>query len=300
MHKLLRAVGFSKLKTRKDIQNLIIRSIQTADEKAYTTSYGETETEGCMFAEYKTEFAPGMGICVRGEFDEENHFVYDYYFPYLNPKCVTTMEDVTLERHTEKLSYAGVVDDYKVGVSIIFYLQNMITYLKLQGEDRLPVKGTTLSLAGLSDRGKILMPIQKNEYDIQKLRSLDRRKNQMIAAARNGDEEAMENLTIADMDTYSALQKRIHGEDVLSLVDTYFIPYGMECDLYSILGEIMEVEKVKNRITGEEIYVLTLNVNDLIFDVCINALDLLGEPVVGRRYKGMVWLQGYINYPEGT
>lgn len=298
MHKFLRAVGFSKLKTRKDIQKLILNSVQIAGEKAYTSTYGEASAEDCMYAEYRAEYAPGMGICVRGEFDENNRFIYDYHFPYLDPKQITTVEDVTLERQTEKLAFAGVVDDYKVGVSIIFYLQNIITYMKLQGANRLPIKGTTLSLAGLADRGKILLPINKDEHDKQKIRRLDRRKNQMIAAAKNGDEEAIENLTIADMDTYTVLQQKIHGEDVLSLVDTYFIPYGMECDLYSILGEIIAVEKVQNQITEETIYVLTLNVNDLIFDICVNELDLLGEPMVGRRYKGVIWLQGYINFPE--
>lgn len=297
MHKFLRAVGFSNLKTRKDIQNLIVSSIQIAKEKAYTSAYEEADGTS-MYAEYRAEFAPGIGICVRGEFDENNRFIYEYYIPYLSPQNITTVEDVTIERHTEKLSYAGVVDDYKVGVSIIFYLQNIITYMKLNGSNQLPIKGTTLSLAGLSDRGKILLPINKDEHDIRLLRKYDRRKNQMIAAAKNGDEDAIEDLTIQDMDTYSVLQKKIHGEDILSLVDTYFIPYGMECDLYSILGEITSVEKVQNKITMEYVYKMTLNVNDLIFDVCINEIDLLGEPEVGRRFKGVVWLQGYINFPE--
>ena len=38
--------------------------------------------------------------------------------------------------------------------------------------------------------------------------------------------------------------------------------------------------------------------NELTFDVGINKIDLLGEPQVGRRFKGNIWLQGYINFPE--
>ncbi|MEE1517216.1 MAG: DUF3881 family protein, partial [Lachnospiraceae bacterium] len=34
----------------------------------------------------------------------------------------------------------------------------------------------------------------------------------------------------------------------------------------------------------------------MVFDVCINKKDLLGEPEVGRRFKGSIWVQGYINY----
>ena len=28
--------------------------------------------------------------------------------------------------------------------------------------------------------------------------------------------------------------------------------------------------------------------------------DLVGEPAIGRRFKGNIWMQGYINYPENT
>ncbi len=62
----------------------------------------------------------------------------------------------------------------------------------------------------------------------------------MIAAARNGDEEAMENLTMEDMDTYSMISERIVTDDVLSIVDSYFMPYGIECDQYSVMGEIVD------------------------------------------------------------
>ena len=114
-----------------------------------------------------------------------------------------------------------------------------------------------------------------------------------------GDEDAIESLTLEDMDTYTIISRKIHKEDVFSLVDTYFMPYGVECDQYSILGEILDCNKVKNRLTSEEIYQMTVSCNDLVFDICINAEDLFGEPMVGRRFKGSIWMQGYINFPEG-
>jgi hypothetical protein len=76
------------------------------------------------------------------------------------------------------------------------------------------------------------------------------------------------------------------------------MPYGVECDQYSILGEINEVYIDNNRITGEEIVFLTVECNELIFEIAINRADLYGEPAVGRRFKGVVWLQGRIAYPE--
>ena len=123
-------------------------------------------------------------------------------------------------------------------------------------------------------------------------------RNQLIDAARKGDEDAIETLTLEDMDTYTSISKKILTEDVFSLVDTYFMPYGVECDQYSIMGEILDISLRTNRITQEEIYVMRLSCNDLQFDVCINKQDLYGEPQAGRRFKGVVWMQGYINYPS--
>lgn len=293
MHKYLRAVGFSKIKNRKELQALIVKAVQKASEKSYTTVYDDS-----LYAEYHAEFGDRIGLCIRGEYDEENKFIYDYYFPYLRSDQITTMEDISVERQVEKISYAGIVDDLKMGLSLIFYLQNIITYMKLSNADRLPIRGTALTLTGLSDSGKILLPIIKDANDIRKEQNYNNRKSRMIAAAKKGDEDAIENLTLEDMDTYSTISKRILSEDVFSLVDTSLMPYGVECDLYSILGEIKYCDKVMNSITKEEIYIMTLNVNDILIDVCINKQDLLGEPELGRRFKGVIWLQGRIHYPE--
>ena len=97
---------------------------------------------------------------------------------------------------------------------------------------------------------------------------------------------------------YSMISRRIMYEDVLSIVDTYFMPYGVECDQYSIMGEILNYQLVENSITKEEIYILTLDCNELTFDICINKEDLVGEPERGRRFRGTIWLQGRINYED--
>jgi len=31
-------------------------------------------------------------------------------------------------------------------------------------------------------------------------------------------------------------------------------------------------------------------------DICVNAKDLLGKPEVGRRFKGVIWLQGNVDF----
>ena len=293
MHKFLRAVGFSQYTEKKQVQKLIRDIIIHADERSYTTVGKKT-----LVAEFDRNFAEDIGIAVCGEFDEDDTYSFDYYLPYLRSDLVSTAEDISIERHAAKKSYAGICDDPKVGVSLIFYLQNMISYLKLQGEGKIPAKGTSLNLSALSCQGTIMMPIQKTEWQKKKIAKDAVQRNRLIQAARGGDEEAMESLTLEDMDTYTSISRKIQKADIFSLVDTYFMPYGVECDQYSVLGEITDMKLVTNGLTGEKVHILTLCCNDLNLKVAINSIDLLGEPAVGRRFKGSVWLQGQVNFPE--
>lgn len=292
MHKFLRAVGFSQYTEKKQVQKLIRDIIIHADERSYTTVGKKT-----LVAEFDRNFAEDIGIAVCGEFDEDDTYSFDYYLPYLRSDLVSTAEDISIERHAANESYAGICDDPKVGVSLIFYLQNMISYLKLQGEGKIPAKGTSLNLSALSCQGTIMMPIQKTEWQKKKIAKDAVQRNRLIQAARGGDEEAMESLTLEDMDTYTSISRKIQKADIFSLVDTYFMPYGVECDQYSVLGEITDMKLVTNGLTGEKVHILTLCCNDLNLKVAINSIDLLGEPAIGRRFKGSVWLQGQVNFP---
>ncbi len=293
MHKFLRAVGFSKIKDRKELTQLITNSIQCATKRSYVT----TKEDG-IIAEFSRDFADDIGITVCGEFDEEDKFIYEYYYPYLIPSGISTEEDLNVERHAAQISYAGVCNEPRVGVTLIFYLQNIVPYIKYENEEKFPIRGTTLSLSALSTKGQIMMPIAKTEEEKEAAKKKTNYRNKLINNARRGDETAIESLTLDDMDLYTTLSKKIRKNDVYSLVDTYFMPYGVECDHYSVLGEIKDSRKVVNNLTAEKVYIMRINCNDLEFDVCINEVDLLGEPAVGRRFKGNIWMQGMINYPD--
>lgn len=292
MHKFMRAIGFSEYTDRTKLKELLKSVILTADQRAYTIN-----DEDVMLGEFSKNFADHMGVTVCGEFDEEDKFTYEYYYPYLRGRGVTSTEDISVERHAAKESYAGVCDDIKVGISMIFYLQNRIPYVKAHFCGELPIRGTSLTLSGLSIQGSVLLPIEKDEQQKQRVIQDSAKRTNLIAAARKGDEDAIEMLTMEDMDMYSTISRKIQKEDVFSIVDTYFMPYGVECDHYSVLGEIIESEKVHNPLTGEEIYLIKICCNELTFDVAINIIDMLGEPQIGRRFKGSIWLQGFINFP---
>jgi len=292
LHTFMRAIGFSKYTDRKNIKELIRNIVKNSDERGYTLN-----EDGIMLGEFCKNFANDMGIAVCGEFDEEDKFVYEYYYPYLRGTGITSTEDVSVERHAAKESYAGVCDDIKLGMTMIFYLQNMIPYVNAKVGDKLPIKGTTLTIAALSTSGTIMMPIKKDPFLVSQVKKESVNRSKLIVAARRGDEDAIEKLTLEDMDMYTTISKKIQKEDVYSIVDTYFMPYGVECAHYSVLGEITAVQERTNSLTGEEIFILTLLCNELTFDVAINKIDLFGEPQVGRRFKGFIWLQGKINFP---
>lgn len=293
MHKYMRAVGFSSYDDHKKLQDLLTQTIIMSDRHAVTKN-----KENHMLGEFSKDFADGLGITVCGEFDSDEKFTYEYYYPYLTGTGITSYEDVSVDRHSDKESYAGVCDDLKVGIALIFYLTNRIPYIKAQTTDRLPIRGTTLTLSALSVSGSVILPIQKDEEDVERVRKASVTRNRLMAAARQGDEEAIETLTMEDMDMYTNISKRIPEEDLFTLIDTSLMPYGVECDQYSILGEIMAMRMVTNKLTGEKIYILTIYCNELTFDVAINIIDLFGEPQVGRRFKGIIWLQGNINFPD--
>lgn len=301
MHKYLRAIGFSSIMKRKDYEKLIQVCVQEATERAYAPkllpSIAKQYDDESLLAVYSKEFADGIGVSVCGEYDEDNHFTVEYAFPYLKGKGITSYEDVSVERRMENCSYAGVCDDLNVGITMIFYIQNMIPYLKCRYSKEI-IEGTSLTLSALSCKGSIMMPLQKDEKDIQKKKKSSLNRNQLIEAARLGDEEAIENLTLGDIDMYTSISKKIHQNDIYSIVDTHFMPYGVECDHYSILGEIVDCELLTNSYTKEEVYRMTILCNELTFDVCINKEDLFGEPEVKRRFKGVIWLQGKINFPD--
>lgn len=291
MHSYLKSIGFSGINGKKEVDRILNDVILHYDEKTVVE-----DRKKHLFAEISKTYGCDFGITVCGEYDENNEFQMEYYFPYFRGTGITTQEDVVIEKHAGKESYAGACDDVRIGVTIIFYLQNAGEYLTERSHGNYSRGSYAITLAALAKEGKILLPVTKDEKQEKEDKENTVNRNRMIAAARNGDEDAMENLTMEDIDIYSMISGRIPNEDVYSIVDTYFMPYGMECDLYNVMGEILDCSRVRNVMTNEEVYELRISCNDLEIDVCINTNDLMGEPEVGRRFKGVIWLQGSIHF----
>lgn len=289
MHDYLRAVGFSKVQHKRDLQRLLDMVMGSPDSE-FVSDCG-----GTVYAEKCRDFVSNAGITVRGEVDEHGMFSYEYYFPHYTGHQISLTDDVSVEKISEREEYDGMCDVVNLGVSLIFHMNHLMDYADMNPKSR-QISSVSVRLSALSISGKVILPVVRNDSErLKRLRENESR-NGMIAAARQGDQDALENLTLEDIDMYTSISKRIKSEDVLTIVESYFMPYGIACDQYSVMGDILSVEEVYNQLTGEKLYQIQIECNDVLIDLCMNAEDLLGEPAVGRRFRGNIWLQGHLDY----
>ena len=291
MHQYLKAIGFDNINTRYDLKDLM-EDVEAGFTHQTVVSYRPGED----FCELRREYGQCIGVSLCGELDDDDNFYPDYYFPYFEGSGISTYADIAIERKIEKEQYVGMCEDSKIGISLIFTLQNGIEYMRERQAGFTAGVTTSVTLSGLALSGMILLPVLKDERRLKSEQEASDNRKMLLNAARNGDQSAIETLTLDDIDIYSQVSRRLANEDVFSIVDTYFMPYGVECDLYSIMGEILAVRHRTNSATGVELYQMKLNVNEMQFDVCVPAEEVMGEPEIGRRFKGTIWLQGYINF----
>ncbi|MCR5453353.1 MAG: DUF3881 family protein [Lachnospiraceae bacterium] len=286
MHSFLRSIGF------KDINQRQFDDFYQSTKKNPDNIISMIDPEGYQFCEYQKEVVPGIGIAFRGIIDEDGQFIKEYYFPYRKAMQISTKEDVELVKESDKESYMGVCDDIRLGVDLVFHIQDMIELLKYEDPKTKYINKGGVVLSALALDGMVLLPVVSKKPEMVIQRKKHRRK--LISDAREGNQKAFEELSLNDIDIYSKISKRIDHEDVYSIVLTSFMPSGIENDKYQIIGDIVEVEEIINTYTMQKMYVLTVSCNDMLFDVCINEVDLLGEPKKGRRFKGKIWMQGRV------
>ena len=289
MHDYLRAIGFSEYKTKQQVFDLLNKIANNPDSRT-SLEMSAMETS----AEITHYFARDLGMIWHGTIcDGEPDF--DYFFPFYYGRHTYLREGFAVEKRINNDSYTGVIEDLRSGVSIIFYIINALDFAEWDEDGKIDYNHMPVALSALSTKGTIILPISMSDDDMRKKTEEQRHRTKLIAAARQGDEKAMESLTFEDMDIYTKISKRIENEDVFSIVSSCFMPYGLESDRYSIMGEIVEIDKTENIITGEKIWLLLIDYNGIVIDVAINEKDLVGEPKVGRRFKGVIWLQGRLD-----
>lgn len=304
MHLFTPAVGLKKYDLRPAMDKLIKEFIDTAienDKVIYAkNSVGE---DGFFEAQINRSFVKDgtndvAGISIRGLYNPETReFRENFYFPYVEGREPYFNMELSMERQNDKEAYMVHCNETKKDVSPIFFLRNIVDYINAY-KNKKTICERMVFMSALAIEGKIILPIKKTEEQIAKCNAAAKERNKLINKALQGDREAMDSLTIGDYDTLSDICRRIKKEDVYSIVDSSFIPSGLECDAYNVVGNIKEVTTLKNEITDEEIYYMSLECNNVEFDIAINKEDLLGEPQNGYRFVGRIWLQGNLFIDE--
>lgn len=292
MHRYLRAIGFSNVNSRKEFEK-ILGIIMESPTSKHTLPLEHKH----MLVQFNKDFMDGLGISVVGEYDEKGFFYLSYYTPYAMSSIVSSKENVMINKRVDTDAYTGMCDDMRLGVSLIFYLQNIIDYKKSSIKENTG-RIVNICLSSLSIEGKVLLGLSNDKASYKNITQETRRRNKLITEAKNGNQEAIDSLTIDELDIYASVMKRVKYEDIYTIVENSFIPYGSESDNYTLIGTIINWSMITNEFTKENIYCLFINCNDLVFPVYINELDLIGEPMIGRRFKGNIWMLGHIDFSE--
>lgn len=291
MHHYLPSIGFKTINSRKKLSDLL-QEVETS----FTHHELITVEEEIDLCEFSKEYGAGIGIAVFGDLDLEEYFERQYYYPYFIGTGITSYEDIGVEKRIDRDAYIGICDDVKVGINLYFHLQNTMEYLREIQILGTSIRHMSVTLSALCNAGVVLLPVMKNEVQTEKQKQEVESRKLLVSAARTGNQQAIESLAFDDIDIYSQVSQRLRKEDVFSIVDTYIMPNGIECDTYSILGTILEMNIIENEYSGEQLYIMKMDVNDLKFDLCVPVDHVIGKPEVGRRFKADIWLQGRVNF----
>ncbi|SEF68523.1 protein of unknown function [Eubacterium ruminantium] len=288
MHNLYRAIGFSKIKSRMQMESLY-REVLSSPTRKTTASVDL----GTSVIQLDREFGNGIGITLIGEIDATQRISIEHSFPFASPSRITYVNSLRLEKHIANDSYNGIIDE--LTLNVMFYLQNIADYIHLNWLNKAPLAETCM-LAALSKEGSILLPINRDIDEDLELKKNHIKRLRLLEAAKSGDMDALDDFLLLTLDQKTDMYNKALKDNILSVVDTTMMPYGIDCEAYEIIGIIEDYTIIKNTLTGEEVVKILLQCNDYFFDVYINSIDLRGDPDIGRRFKGVIWLQGYVNF----
>ena len=288
MHKFMRAIGFCNCYSKQQFDQVIKDVMSCPDEE-----YMVTDHKNRKLFQLKKRYSTRMGVSVMGEIDQFGFRNVLYAFPFVEGLIETEEMEIQLQKFAEKDAFAGISEDYNLGVSLIFYVMNVAPTI-----DRINRKPNedihSVVLSALSTDGTILFGVEKDDQQLQEEYQDGLIRRDLFQKAQNGDADAIESITLQDIDLSALIARRAQQEDIYSIVDTTFMPYGVESDQYTIVGYIDNIFKFRNVQTNDLVYILEVVCNDVHLSVSINAKDLFGEPQVGRRFKGNIWMQGLL------
>ena len=289
MESPIAAIGFSNLEENYNIEKIVSEILDKP-----TKQIASRKPNQDIVAEYLKEFGKDMYVVVRVVVragTKETKIEIEQCEPYLSGNYTIKVEDLIVECVDDEYNYYAICEERETGMQFIFWLQNVIEYLEAEEDQKV---FDEIRIAALAMEGTIVLPIEIDEED-EAIEIEEREKvKDLLERAREGDEEARTQLEEEEKELDQQLKERMFEEDFLSIMSGYFVPTTLVDATYAILGDIKAIEMRKNVQTGEEVYLFTLDVNDMPLEVLINKKNLVGYPTVGMRFMGTCWLQGTI------
>lgn len=286
----IKALGFSEFDTKAKAEQLVAQVIDSP-----TNRYISNDTKGEVRVEYYKSYGKDFGLVVRGEINDKEELVVHTLIPYAKGRSVMDTHEIDIAQNDEKHSYSGYCEERKSGTPVSFFLQNLVDYLEIEEEEKdVYFDGVRLSLFAIE--GTVILPIEKDEEDENLELAEQMIREELLNQAREGSEDAMDALEEEALEATKILRERLKNEDLLTILEGFFIPLGDDEDIYSVLGTIDEAKKLVNRITKESVWRLRLKCMNMTFDVFLNDADLVGKPMKGMRFKGTSWVHGLIEF----
>ena len=108
---------------------------------------------------------------------------------------------------------------------------------------------------------------------------------ELLKRVKAGDEEARKILESEAEEAAEIIEERLQSEDILSVIEGYFIPIDYLEATYSILGIIKELSLLLMK-KLRKIYWLLVESMGMSIEIAINAEELTGKPQVGMKIYG--------------
>ncbi len=290
MNNYIKAIGFSNENSRIKEEDLIDLTIMKSNDRSTALLESGNYALSAFYPVGST-----AGLVVDGEMDKGSELHVERIFPVIKGRQESVNATVSIHKRMDSDSYTGMCEDDRFGLTLIFFLINKIDLLKSKKEKG---KKYSVNLSGLSTNGVIILPVLQQIEKPADVVKEKKQENSLLDDEEMSDEEALTQMAMLDISRFAMLGKRLQKEDVYSIVESSLTPYGSESDNYSILAFIKKVELYVNNVTKEKFYILTLTIQNMDLDVCINKKDLLGEPAAGRRFSGRIWLQGVVKFDD--
>ena len=128
MHAYLPAIGFGQIKKKSQLQQLL-SSVQNFPDQVQKIRLDEESS----LVVYTKEVAPDIGLMICGEEDMQGSFQMEYYEPYINSNVCSSKAECSIEKESAREAYDGVCDDCRLGLNLIFSVNNFMEYRKEKG-----------------------------------------------------------------------------------------------------------------------------------------------------------------------